>query len=198
MLSTSPNTSSMSTRFELSDCKDRIPRRWSLRRGRHSHDIDQVCWTSTASSENRWRKGGKLPLKCLHWSPFVTGSQGADNTSSIGLIASPPEYGCLAPDILAVSNTGVQQASIQNAECSHEEPNQVLFFISYSSLHHGLPSVYAALRQDSLTDTYAYICNQLWRLTEEGSLRNEHTGLCATVVEGGERIWVAKHPSGLN
>lgn len=154
LLSTSTsNTSLKSTRFELSDCKDRIPRRWSLRSGRLSHDTDQLCWTSTASSERRWRKGGELPLICLHWTPFATGSQVANSSSRMGFIASPPEHGCL------VSNAGAQQASMQNAECSREEPNQ------------------------------------LWQLTAEGRLHNEHTDLCATVVEEGERIWVARHPS---
>jgi hypothetical protein len=142
LLSTSPSKTSLkSTRFGLSDCKDRIPRRWSLRSGRHSHNADQICWTSTASSERRWRKGGGLPLICLHWTPFASGSQVANSSSRMGFIASPPEHGCLAPNVLGVSNTGAQQASMQNAECSREEPNQVTFFITFSSFHHGLPSV---------------------------------------------------------
>lgn len=38
--------------------------------------------------------------------------------------------------------------------------------------------------------------SQLWRLTAEGRLQNEHTGLCAKVVESfGERIWLASLPS---
>ncbi|KAG0591641.1 hypothetical protein KC19_1G189800 [Ceratodon purpureus] len=158
--STPSHTSSKSSRFGLSDCKDEIPRRWSLRSVRHSQDANQVCWTSTASSERRWRKGEELPLKCLHWTPFASGSQVANTSSRMGFIASPPElHGCLAPVVLGISNTEVQQPSMQNVECSSEEPNQ------------------------------------LWHLTAEGRLRNEHTGLCAIVVEEGERIWVARHSS---
>lgn len=158
LLSTPSNTNSKSTRFGLSDCKDRIPRRWSLRSGRHSHDANQVCWTSTASSERRWRKGGEFPLKCLHWTPFATGSKIANNSSRIGFIASPHQHGCLAPVVLGVSNTDVQQASMQNAECCSEEPNQVTFFTSCSSPHYGLPSVCAALGPDLLTDMF--VCMQ--------------------------------------
>lgn len=41
-------------------------------------------------------------------------------------------------------------------------------------------------------------CAQLWRLTLDGELRNDYTGFCASVADtAGERIWVARHPSGL-
>jgi hypothetical protein len=137
LLSTPSNRSSM---IRLSDCMARIPRRWSLRSGIHSHDADQVCWTSTAPSERRWRKGGQLPLICLHWNPFATGSEVANSSSRIGFIASPSEHGCLAPNVLGVANTEVQQASTQNAECSSEEPNQVtFFFITFMLCHQSVP-----------------------------------------------------------
>lgn len=157
LVSTSPSkSSSASTRFELSDCKEKIRRRWSLRPGRHPRDADEVCWTDTASSRKIWRKDGGLPLKCLHWTSFASGSLRGNNSAIFGFIALPREHGCLALDLY----TDVQQAEMQNAECNLEEPNQ------------------------------------LWQLTAEGRLRNEHTGLCASVVEAaGERIWVARHPS---
>jgi len=122
LLSTSPsNTSSTSTRFGLSDCKGKIPRRWSLRPGRYPQDADQVCWPGTASSRWIWRKGGELPLNCLHWTSSATESLGGKNSATLGFIGLPRQYGCLVPDV----HTDMQQARMQNAECSRDEPNQV-------------------------------------------------------------------------
>lgn len=136
LLSTSPSNtvSSTTTRFGLSDCKGKIPRRWSRRPGRHPEDPDQVCWTDTASSGRIWRKSRGLPLQCLHWTLFASRSQGGKNSATLGFIALPHERGCLAPDVLGVPNSDVQQALIQNAKCNHEDPNQVTS--SIAALHH--------------------------------------------------------------